>query len=944
MTKRYNIVSLLLLASILISGSYTKANSQVSLVFVKNIGQVLDQHGHSRNDIDFKMATGNGLNIFIGSNAIHYQWAKAGSKMSPIAVSTDDLLNNDPMEMYRMDVQLVGANPNATYTVELPTNFYERYYTLGLNGAKAFSYRKITYHNVYPNIDWVFYFNTHGNLEHDFIVRPGGRVNDIQLKYSGAISLELNLNGSFNAVTPMGNITEQAPISFQKENKKSIQSKYVLNNNLLSFSTSQYTGTLVIDPTVEWGTYFGGVENDDIKKTITDKANHLYATGATSSLDNIATIGSHQTIFGGGSSSAGADAFLAKFATDSTKLWSTYYGGSDIDAASAITYDTLGYIYIAGKTKSPSGIATIGTHQQTIGGGIQVDDAFIVKFDSLGERQWGTYFGGERQDGHTALDLHCDKFNNLYLTGNTISDTGIASIGASQQIKASNMDGFLAKFNTAGNLVWSTYYGGSSNETPQTISADELGNIYIAGNTLSTSGMATTGAHQEIFGGGTNDGFVAKFDPSGQRLWGTYFGGPSNDIILSIKNDGLGHLYLAGTSNSTSGIATSNAYQTTLGGAQDIFIAKMDVINGQLLWSSYYGGTLSEMAPSLVIGMDSKLYLEGCTNSTNGIATPDGINTALNGTQLDAFLARFDANGTREWATYLGGNNVDQSYNIAADKIGNLFLCGRTNSTLGLATTGQTILGGGYDGFILKINTCELLDAPAAITGSATVCEGDTVTYYATEVNGATAYQWLLPNGWWGMSEVDSIIVVIGSVGDDIKVAAVNHCGPGDTISLNVTVNALPTPQLVRNGNVLNTTQLFSAYQWLLNDSPIQGATAATHLITENGQYSVIVANTNGCMGTSSKLTVDNITSIGNLLADHGVFVFPNPLKEELQVHMPYDATVQLTNSIGQLLVKEKLSKGNHRLNCNDLVSGLYFLQVFDANGNLLGVQKLTKD
>ncbi|UZJ63954.1 SBBP repeat-containing protein [Sphingobacterium sp. KU25419] len=370
----------------------------------------------------------------------------------------------------------------------------------------------------------------------------------------------------------------------------------------------------------------------------------------------------------------------------------------------------------------------------------------------------------------------------------------------------------------------------------------------------------------------------------------------------------------------------------------------MDVINGQMLWSSYYGGTLSEMAPSLVIGMDSKLYLEGCTNSTNGIATPDGINTALNGTQLDAFLARFDANGTREWATYLGGNNVDQSYNISADRAGNLYLCGRTNSTLGLATAGQTILGGGYDGFILKINTCELLDAPIAITGLATVCEGDTITYYATSMNGATAYQWLLPNGWVGNSDVDSIVVIIGSASGDIKVAAVNHCGPGDTISLNITVNALPMPQLVRNGNVLNTTQIFSSYQWNLNDNPIVGATSATHLVTENGQYSVTVTNTNGCMGTSPNLTVDNLTGIGNHLADHSVLVFPNPLQEELHLQLPNDAIVLLTNSIGRILLKEKLLKGNHKLNSSMWIPGLYFLQVLDTKENLIGVQKLVKD
>src|SRR5690606_4870195 len=137
-------------------------------------------------DIDFRIA-GAGINVFIGKGSLHYQWAKPiGTKV----VGQDSL---QEIATYPMDVQLLGANPNAILVKEPPTAYYERYYPpqFGAEGGIAQSYARITYKNIYPHIDWTLYVKNN-QVEYDFVVHPGGKVSDIQLQYAGASALAIN--------------------------------------------------------------------------------------------------------------------------------------------------------------------------------------------------------------------------------------------------------------------------------------------------------------------------------------------------------------------------------------------------------------------------------------------------------------------------------------------------------------------------------------------------------------------------------------------------------------------------------------------------------------------------------------------------------------------------------------------------------------------------------
>src|SRR5690606_12326877 len=127
--------------------------------------------------------------------------------------------------------------------------------------------------------------------------------------------------------------------------------------------------------------------------------------------NNIATTGAHQVTIGGGQ-----DAMVMKFTSSGTLAWGTYFGGLNSDLASSIACDSMGNVYVAGVTASSAAIATPGSHQATFSGGVAIGDAFIVKFDSSGNRQWGTYFGGSKDENIPQIAIHGE---NLYLAGGT---------------------------------------------------------------------------------------------------------------------------------------------------------------------------------------------------------------------------------------------------------------------------------------------------------------------------------------------------------------------------------------------------------------------------------------------------------------------------------------------------------------------------------------------
>ncbi len=898
---------------------------------MENNGQITNENFQPRSDIQFKVSAANGLTIFIGEGKIHYQFANADRLLEP-KTKGDEMLDTTTFTMYRMDVELIGANKHAKVITEGKQDYYENYYTIGTeeNGAKVFSYDKIIYKDIYPNIDWVLY-TKEGTMKHEFVVKESGNPKDIKLKYSGATKLQLTPKGSIEATTPQGRITEQAPVSYTKEGEQ-VKSSFVLKENVLSYEVGNYEGTLVIDPTLIWATYYGGIATDNAKSVTTDAMGSVYITGYTNSVSNIATTGAYQTTHGGGA----WDAFIAKFNNSGAIQWATYYGGTEDDDSRSITVDTANNVYITGYTKSASNIATPSSFQNIFGGTGMLNDAFVAKFNDSGIRVWSTYYGGTGDD--VGMSIASDTTGNIYVTG-LAGSSNLATTGAFQQYFGGNVNAFLVKFNNNGVRDWATYYGGTVGAKGYGVTTDFDGNVYLLGNTANVTDIATPGAYQTLLGG-ANDAFIAKFNSGGARQWATYFGGTSNDYGNYITTDNNGFVYMTGFTQSTSNIATANAYQVSNSGGDDVFLAKFDT-GGFLLWSTYFGGADTDEGYGLVTNSLGDVYLTGYTISTSNISTPSSYQTTNNG-GADAFISKFNGGGTLLWSSYYGGSNFDYGKAIFRDNNDNIFFTGYTQSPTNIATTGayqSTISNLSQDAFLAKFDFSCSVTLVDSIVGANSLCLGDSVN-----LSNST------PGGIWTSN--DTSVATINHVGictslnagsTVIKYILTDACG-SDTASKTVIVNPSPTPVITQLGTTLNVNSYLN-YQWFLNGNPISGATNQNYLPMANGTYKVVVSDVNGCIGESLGFIVTNV-SVNEIVSEQSFCLFPNPTKGLLTIKSLRQniSSVKIFNPIGCLLIDHSYAgKSEVSIDISIYPSGLYLIQCFSTEHNSKTI-KINKD
>ena len=688
---------------------FNSAKSSVS--FTENKGQISDQNYNPRPDVLFS-GEANGLTFHIRKDGISYQTSRVDSwkqqdENLPEGIREEGKTDSvpDQMTIYRTDINWLGFNKDYTIENGESTAGFNNYYLPSCpDGAmNVRSYSGVTFKNLYTGVD-VKWYEKNGELEYDFIVAPNTDYTKISWEIKGTDRISIGENGQLIIETPLGNIEEQAPIAFQGETI--VEAAWKIDGNKISFQLGDFNTneTLIIDPVVRlWGTYYGGSGNENGSSIATDTVGNVYLAGSTSSPNGIATTGSHQTI--GVPYPYNDDAFLVKFNSNGVRQWGTYYGGTGAEGGISSTIDASGNVYLAGRTESTAGIASVGAHQATYGGGR--NDGFLVKFNSSGVRQWGTYYGGK--GGGYSQSCATDTSGNIYLSGCAQSTTGIATTGSHQTAYGGGAtDVYLVKFNSSGVRQWGTYYGGTSGEYAF-CAADATGNVYLGGITRSTTGISSTGAHQTTFGGGSRggaDAFLVKFNSSGVRQWGTYYGGTSDDAASSCEIDASGNVYLSGQTQSNTGINTIGAHQTSIGGSNDAFLVKFNS-NGVRQWGTYYGGTVYDVGNSCTIDTSGNVYLAGSTQATSGIAAAGAHQITYAGGPDDAYLVKFNSSGVRQWGTYYGGTGRDYGIRCAADASGNVYLAGNASSTSGIATTvaHQNLHGGKRDAFLVKFNS-----------------------------------------------------------------------------------------------------------------------------------------------------------------------------------------------------------------------------------------------
>ncbi|WP_027008023.1 SBBP repeat-containing protein [Conexibacter woesei] len=405
---------------------------------------------------------------------------------------------------------------------------------------------------------------------------------------------------------------------------------------------------------------------------------------------------------------------------DPSLSYATYLGGDYVDYGVAVALDDDGNAYVTGQTWS-SGFATDGAYQTT--GGAGTKDAFVAKLSSGGDRvEWVTYLGGSGDEEGDALQV--DDDGNVYVGGFTKSNN-FPTVNPYQAFRSSGdttSDGFVARLSPDGSrLGWSTYLGGSKDDSVAGLVLDSAGRTIVAGATSSTNFPTAGGGLGSSYRGGSSDGFVVELGTTGSALErGGYLGGADTDSIGAIAIDGSDRVYVAGESVSQDFPTTAGAPQGTHNGtdpddpnsfayyASDGTLTRIDGNLGQIGFSTYMGGESSDVFDGVAADDNGNAYVTGSSSSrsfptTSGAYQPAkaDINT------YDAVVAKIPTlPGPSGWATYLGGSSHDFGEDVGIDGDGNVYVTGQTYSTT-FPVTDDAFDGtrkGDTDGFLSSLS------------------------------------------------------------------------------------------------------------------------------------------------------------------------------------------------------------------------------------------------
>jgi Beta-propeller repeat len=380
--------------------------------------------------------------------------------------------------------------------------------------------------------------------------------------------------------------------------------------------------------------------------------------------------------------------------------FSTLLGGSGFDAATGIAVDAAGSAYIAGYTDSYN-LPTANPEQNFNAGGNEV---FVAKLNPAGSGiEYCTYIGGSADD--RAYGIAVDASGSAYITGSTTSHNFPTRYPIQSMIQGGR-SAFVLKLNPAGNmLVFSTYLGGNGSDTAYGIALDAAGNSYVVGDTTSMDFPAAafqSGYH------GSQDAFVAKISADGGRLlYGTYLGGAAIDHGAAIAVDAGGSAYITGSTYSLD-FPVANAFQSSIGGWCDAFVARLSSDGNTLLFSTFLGGSggwagYPEAGQGVALDTQGNAFVVGVTSSLN-FPLSHPLQPVLLGS-TDAFVSKFNSSGALLYSTYMGGSGVEVGNAIAVDFSGAAYVVGYTYSTDFPVTAGiQANIGGDCDAFLIKLS------------------------------------------------------------------------------------------------------------------------------------------------------------------------------------------------------------------------------------------------
>lgn len=385
--------------------------------------------------------------------------------------------------------------------------------------------------------------------------------------------------------------------------------------------------------------------------------------------------------------------------------FSTFLGGLSDDIINSIALDSSGNVYVAGETSSPDFPYVTGSYFATLRGPV---DAFVSKLSADGTTLlYSTFIGGSSID--RALDVAVDLRGYAYVVGMTRS-SDFPARGGYDSTYGGAADAFALKLDTNGSrLVYSSLFGGSSDDIATGVAAEPDGRIYVTGHTQSSSFPTTPGAYQTSSNG--REAFAMKLETTGRTLlYSTFVGGGGDDQAVDLALY-AGIAYIAGTTSSDGSAGSSfpvstGAAQSNFGGLLDGFVTAIDTNGRRVIFSSLLGGNGDDEIRGVAVDGAGAAFVTGQTNSSNFPVTTGAIQSSISGVN-DAFVTRISAAGTSiDFSTLIGGGGLETGVAVSVTPEGRTLVAGNTTSGNFPIVNGavQALAGGGQDIFVSELS------------------------------------------------------------------------------------------------------------------------------------------------------------------------------------------------------------------------------------------------
>lgn len=697
---------------VIILGALLLVNSLYSQnAFVENKGQWESQ-------VQFKYTLSGG-SLFAEKGGITYNFVNQDDiKFSKAHHNYKNNKTNNFIRFHAYRMTFVNSN-NTIPQGSDPYSDYENYY-IGNNlkhwASKVQRYKRITWKEIYKNIDYTLYLNNEGSLQYDFIIKPGGVAEDIRLKYEGQDTLLVDQNGKVVLITSVAKINELQPYAYQLINGEKIKIKcnFLIRNHLLAFQfpdgyNENYT--LYIDPVLVFSSYSGSTTDNWGFTATFDEQENGFSAGIVFNIGYPVSLGAYQVNYAGGEPAnpqnpgyygIGCDIGIIKYSPDGLqRLWATYLGGATSEELPhSMVCNRNNDLIIMGTTGSSDFPTTANAYEHNFKGGDSTVydniirfsngiDIFVSRLSSDGTQLIAsTLIGGSANDGlnyygysmpegnDTYLyynygdgakgEVICDPAGNIYVGTCTFSSDFPTTPGVFGENYNGGQEGIIFKFDPMlSQLQWSSYFGGSGNDAIYSIDIDANNDTYIAGGTLSLNIPTTSGVWMPLApGSGKTNGFVAHINSNATSvLASTYIGSTAYDQVYFVRVDKQKNIYVTGQTKESGTTFIINAAYNTPGAGQ--FITKLNHSLSSPIWSTTFGTNIGEPNISFTafaVDYCNRVYVSGWgrnwnfspTLGTNGMqVTPNAYQNQTDGMDFYLMVLSDDASQL-EYATFYG--------------------------------------------------------------------------------------------------------------------------------------------------------------------------------------------------------------------------------------------------------------------------------------------------